>query len=48
MATLTLLHTEWPKLNGVLAILSAKGLRKSALHTILDPIICILPSKYVA
>ena len=26
---LTLLHSEWPKLYGVLAILSAKGLKES-------------------
>ena len=37
---LTLLHSEWPKLHRVLAILSAKGLKHDMYRDSLDQVHC--------
>ena len=43
---LTLLHSEWPKLYGVLAILSAIGLRWMGTHSGQETLLCLFLSPF--
>ena len=46
--SLTLLHSEWPKLNGVLTVLSAIGLRKRQIIAIIQKrVFCYIESHFI-